>query len=441
MTLVGFVLAMATALGQNNDNSPYSRIGIGEMADFNLNHTRQMGGMSAAYLDGHHLNPVNPASYSFLNATAFDIGFFGKRTWLSDEKNKNAFWSGNLEYIALAFPLRNPINEAYEEKKKDWKLGMAFALMNHSNVNYNIRISDSLPNIGKFDDNYLGGGGSYKVLWGNSARYKNFSAGINLGYIFGKVKYEHNLIYDPAEFAYNSFLNNTYNLRGFTWNGGLLYTKVLNQKEIDKDKKVNAKRVSLGLTFKSSDRINTSSNFVQSLVQNLPGQVLNIDTVRFSADTAGRALLPSELGFGAMFYSGEKHAIGFNVNTAAWSNYFNEATSEVAGTMKNSSKISIGGYYRPNYKSFTRFFDRVYYRYGMYYENDPRVIKDEQIKTYGVTLGMGMPVIFQRKISHLNLGANFGIKGEGTPVSERFIKLSLGMTFNDDEWFLKRKYD
>ena len=66
-----FCLAIAsTMLGQQNDNSPYSRFGIGEISDNNFNHSRQMAGLGASYLDGYHINIVNPASYSFLNSNS-----------------------------------------------------------------------------------------------------------------------------------------------------------------------------------------------------------------------------------------------------------------------------------------------------------------------------------------------------------------------------------
>ena len=178
-----------TLLSQANDNSPYSRFGIGEITDNNFNHSRQMGGLGASYIDGYHINIVNPASYSFLNATAFDFGVFAKRTWLTENNTTNKIWSGNLDYLSLAFPLRNPINEVYDGVKKDYKLGMSFTLMPHSFVNYNIVSVDSLAETGPFTRNYVGSGGSYKFMWGNALKYKNVSAGVNLGYLFGKLQY------------------------------------------------------------------------------------------------------------------------------------------------------------------------------------------------------------------------------------------------------------
>lgn len=425
---------------QQTDNSPYSRYGFGEPADNNFNHLRQMGGLGASFIDGYHINIVNPASYSFLNATAFDFGIFAKRTWLDDKVNTSKIWSGNLDYLSLAFPLRNPINDLYDGVKKDYKLAMAITLMPNSNVNYNIVALDSLQSKA-FTRNYIGSGGSYKLLWGNSIKYKNLSFGINIGYLFGKVRYENRVLFENTEFAYSDFYTNEYNVRGFLWNAGLMYTSIINKSQIEKNRTAPIKRISFGLHGNSATGFNTTYNVNHQLVQQLPGSIFNVDTVQLVNDIKGSGKLPAEFGLGATYYAGEKFALGINYSGSLWSSYTNDATGEKSGSLKNTSKISLGGYIRPDYKSFDNFFERIYYRYGFYYNTDPRVINEKQINSYGVTFGLGMPFVFQRKVSHVNLGLNAGIRGQGTPVSERFVKISLGVTFNDDEWFLKRKYN
>jgi hypothetical protein len=341
----------------------------------------------------------------------------------------------------LAFPLRNPINDLYDGVTKKYKLGMAITLMPHSNVSYNILAQDSLSGIGSFKRNYVGTGGTYKLLWGNSIKVKDFSFGVNLGYLFGQIKYERNITFQDIDYPYNNLLANDYNVSGFLWNAGMIYTKVLNNEALKVNKIAPVKRISIGFHANSSNKFNTSSNINERLVQTITGGFVNIDTVRIVNELSGKGKLPAELGFGMTYYSGEKNAIGFNYSTTFWSSYFNEATSDVEGSLKNSSKISIGGFYRPNYKSFDNMLERFYYRYGIYYQTDPRVIGNEQVTGYGVSLGLGMPYSFQRKISHLNLGLTAGLRGQNTPISERFVKISLGVTFNDDEWFLKRKYN
>jgi len=54
---------------------------------------------------------------------------------------------------------------------------------------------------------------------------------------------------------------------------------------------------------------------------------------------------------------------------------------------------------------------------------------------------MGLPFIFQRKVSHANLGIDIGRSGMNTSIQENYIRFTLGFTFNDDEWFVKRKYN
>jgi|JI8StandDraft_2_1071088.scaffolds.fasta_scaffold34657_2 hypothetical protein len=426
---------------QQNDNNPYSRFGIGDLTDNNFNHLRQMGGLGASFIDAYHINIVNPASLAYLNATAFDVGVFAKRSILDDGKNIGKVWSGNLDYLSLAFPLRNPINEIYDGVKKDYKLGMALTLMPHSTVDYNIAYQDSVAVGQPFTRNYTGGGGSYKVMWGNAIKYKKVSIGVNLGYLFGSLRYENKLIFDDSEFAYSDFYANDYNVRGFLWNTGFMYSDVLNKKQILANKTTPSKRISIGAHFNSGTSFSTSSNINHLLIQQITSNLINFDTVNIASEVAGKGKLPAELGVGATYYYGEKFAIGLNYTAANWSEYFNDAARESKGTLSNTSKWSLGGFLRPDYKSFDNFFKRVYYRYGAYYNTDPRVIDGKSIDTYGLTFGLGMPFVFQRKISHVNLGVNAGIRGQNSPISEKFVKFTLGVTFNDDEWFLKRKYN
>jgi hypothetical protein len=441
-----FLLATLTCLtvvtsGQQSDNSPYSRYGIGIVSDKSFNHLRQMSGLGASFIDGNHLNIVNPASYGFLNSTAFDIGFFGKYTTLKDSRNQNSFWTGNLEYVSIGFPLKNPINEVYDGKTLKHKFGMNISLVSNSTVDYNIQVADSLDFIGKFNRNYIGNGGTYKFQWGNAYRHKDISFGLNLGYIFGKINKETAVVYEPERFAYNSFNKATYNIRGFTWDAGVMYVKRLNEKEVEKNKSLPLRRVSVGAHFKINDRFTTNGSYIENLVQNLPSGVLNIDTTTYISNQNGKGKLPAEFGTGVTYYVGEKSAIGVNFSSSLWSNYYNQAASEVAGTLKNSTKVSIGGFYRPNYKSIDNMLKRMFYRYGVFYGNDALSVNDKQIKSYGVSAGIGIPVVYQRKISNVNLGATYGRRGTGTAVEEEYIKISLGVTFNDDEWFLKRKYN
>lgn len=443
--LIVFLLSITLCsqlTAQTNGNSPYSRYGIGDLVDDNFMHTRMMGSIGSSYIDGYHINIVNPASYASLRATAFDIGMDAKRSTLTSGDNSNTTWSGNLQYISLAFPLGNPLNEILDQKERKFDLGMSFTLMPNSTVGYNVTSQDSVAGLGNFERLYGGEGGSYKFLWGNAIKYKDFSFGMNLGYLFGKIRYEQNVTFFDQPFPYQNLFSTEYSLDGFLWGAGALYTKVLNKKQLEAKTVKTSDLLSLGLRIKTASSFNTNLTSTQLGVQNpAPGEQF-VDTAFIARDIKGSGKLPMEIGFGASYYKGEKFMIGVDFSTTNWSSYNNDADQTIEeNPLNNTFNVSFGGFYRPDYKSYNRYFKRVYYRYGAFYKTDPRSIEGEQLKSYGVSLGMGMPFIYQRKISHANIGLELGKRGPGSPIAESYLKISLGFTFNDDEWFIKKKYN
>ena len=229
---------------------------------------------------------------------------------------------------------------------------------------------------------------------------------------------------------------------GFLFGAGAIYSKILNKKQLENKTERVPTLVSLGVRLKSATGFNTNLTTSQFGVQTPTSNTQFIDTAFIAQDVKGTGKLPLELGFGASYYDGEKFMIGADFSTTNWSSYRNDAdpTAE-ENPLSNTFNVSFGGYYRPDYKSYNRYFKRVYYRYGLYYNTDPRSVEGDQLKSYGLTLGMGMPFIYQRKISHANIGFEYGKRGAGSLISESFFKISLGFTFNDDEWFIKKKYN
>ena len=443
--LIAFLLTFLAAvpmMAQTNGNSPYSRFGIGDPTDENFMHTRMMGSIGSSYIDGYHINIVNPASYASLLATSFDIGLNAKRSTFTSGENSSTSWSGNLQYISLAFPLGNKLNQLLDQEEREFDLGMSFTLMPNSTVGYNIAQQDSLGGIGNFQRLYGGEGGSYKFLWGNAVKYKDFSFGLNLGYLFGNISYEQDITFFDLPFPYQDLFSTKYNLNGFLWGVGAIYSKVLNQKALEDKTQREPAFISLGARLKAASSFNTNLTSTQFGVQTIGGTNQFIDTAFIARDVKGNGKLPMELGFGASYYNREKFMIGVDFSMTNWSTYSNDADRNTEeNPLSDTYSVSFGGYFRPDYKSYNRYFKRVYYRYGAYYRTDPRTIDGTQLDAYGLTIGMGMPFIYQRKVSHANLGLELGRRGSGSLIAESFFRISLGFTFNDDEWFIKRKYN
>jgi len=260
---------------QISSSSPYSIFGLGEPVRMNLNHLSHMGNLSASYADPYHINLANPASMASLKATAFDLSVFTEYSNLSDGNESNTSFGGNLEYISLAFPTRNPYTDVFERKDNDFSHALGFSLIPHSIVGYNISTSEDLEDIGTINTSYVGSGGTYKFIVSNGAKYKNFSAGLNLGYLFGKIRYSRDIEFDILN-AYNLDYENNYSVSGFVWNTGFLYSHYLNEKAVKEKTGEVPKFLNLGLTFGSNTSFNTTSNVINLNTQILSSTIATI---------------------------------------------------------------------------------------------------------------------------------------------------------------------
>ena len=110
---------------QAQQNSPFSRYGLGEWYSSQHTISRSMGGLSAAYADGFNnnvgqsVNFNNPATYGSLYMTTLDLGLTIDSRTLNSSNPVGKFTSNNFipSYLALGVPLK---------KTKGW--GFAFGL-------------------------------------------------------------------------------------------------------------------------------------------------------------------------------------------------------------------------------------------------------------------------------------------------------------------------
>lgn len=425
---------------QPKDNSPYSRFGIGDIYDDNFIGSQHMGGLGASFIDPYNINIVNPASLSYLATASFDIGLHAEYSTLKDIENQRiGRWNGNLNYMSLSFPLQNALNDILDRKERDINLGMGFTLMPYSTVGYDISTFFFDENFGTYEVNYQGSGGSYQFLWSNGVRYKNWAFGINTGYLFGKISNLTRINFPDTEAAFGSNLDNSTNISGFVWRMGLMYTHFLNKSKNENDQDTDYKKLVFGIYGNSKSGLNYNSNTFETSILGLPDGSQVIDTFMDIRGDKSEGKLPSEFGAGISYVDGSKLMLGVNYETTAWSQF---EGNFVNNNLKDTYKLSFGGYYRPNYKSITSYLSRVYYRFGGFYQKVPvEIAQGEDISDYGISFGLGMPFFYQRKISHANLGVTLGWRGLNTSIEERYLRFTFSFTFNDDEWFIKRKYN
>ena len=440
LIFISIVALPVLTIAQRTDNSPYSRYGLGDWKDQNFVSSRLMGGLGSSFIDSYHANFVNPASLAFLNATSYEVGLGLKRSTITDGNQSSAQWGGNLDYLSLAFPTRNPINEAFEGTKP-YKLAGGFNLYRYSTVGYNISSKEFLDDFGVIERNYRGVGGTYRFQLAVAARYKDFSIGVNAGYHFGNIRFDRNIFFQDLQLPFNNNFSDEVSVSSLFMNTGIIYSTIVNRSKITQDNKTTPHRLTIGARIAPQYSLGTLANQSGLAVQSITQNRINVDTLYNRRDLEGTAIIPFEIGFGANYAIGEKWLLGFDWSSSQWSRYKNDATGELENTFSNSSNMSFGGYYRPNFRSLDNYWQRIYYRYGVYYQKDPRVVFGNQIEEIGFTLGLGMPFVVQRKISHANIGVNLGLKGRNTIIEERYVKINFAFTFNDEEWFIKRKYN
>lgn len=434
--LILFLLALSSvALAQPKFNSPFSRFGLGDIPNSSFPALQGMGSISASFIDDHHLNFDNPASYAFLTETSFELGFDAKRSNWMENGNSDLIWSGNLTHLALGFQLSNKINETLDGREKPVKFGMAVGLTPRTLVGYNIQVVDDVTDELQVVSDYTGEGGVYNLTWGNSVRYKNFGFGVNMNYLFGNIETTANGT-PSTNNSYRYNTSNDYSIRGFLWDIGGIYKLKLKDPLKEKDELPSRKSLVFGLHLGTGSTFNTNQD---QLVTRL-SQTGDLDTFSVLNQIDGNGKLPAELGFGVTYMIKDKLRVGVNYKTSDWSSYYNDAAP--GDVLAGSSTISIGGEYIPDNTSITNYGKRMRFRAGFLYNKDPRTILNTSLTKTAVTLGLGIPVLLARQqASYVNFSLELGKFGSSESLTENYIKLGLGFTLNDNLWFFKRKFN
>lgn len=408
------------SFAQEGTSSPYSFYGIGDVRFKGTIENRSMGGMSVLQ-DSIHLNILNPAMYSSLKLTSFAVGGTFSANKLMTNSQKETAQRTTLDYLAVGLPLK--------------KLGIGFGLLPYSSVGYNIRNNVAASNI-RTETYYTGYGGINKVFLGFGYQLtKNLSVGADAQYNFGKIdtksiatRYD-NVTGDQIQYSTREV--NSSNASGINFNAGASYRKKI-VKEIS---------IFSSATYSPQSTLTLSNTRTLALVQAVNGTneaVLGNET---EVPVANAHLkLPSKFTFGVGVGDSKKWIIGSEVTFQSSSNFGNRFNDINNVTYENATKFSLGGYYIPNYKSFSKYFERVVYRGGFRFENTGLVINSQPIEDVAVTFGLGMPL--RGAFSNVNLGVEVGNKGTKNAglVREHYMNFSIGLSLND-KWFQKSKYN
>ncbi len=438
---VALLLLSATfAFAQPKDNSPYSRIGLGDLVQQQFAASRGFGGLSAAYQHSYHINIENPASLAFLNATAFEVGLYAKRAELQDEERpdeEEIVYSGNLRYMSLAFPLQNPINRELERDKSPFRWGMHLSLVPYTQVGYDLEIKAAISEVDTTISNFIGTGGTYRFIWGNGVRYKNFAFGINTGFLFGNISQFSQTTLSEVDNSYDLLLDDDYSISGIHLDLGAQYRHDFESPNNKGEIVPNGKSIVIGAFGNLKRSYNTRAEQYYRAQLFVEGATIDTDTILFAQDQVGEGRLPAEFTIGIMYQNANKLRVGAEFSSEKWSQFSNPIEET---RMEDVYSIALGGEWIPDATSYNSYVKRMQYRAGFRYGLDPRGV-DGDLTYRAITIGFGMPIISKGVQSYLDWGIEFGSFGKDNGLNEDFIRLTAGFTLNDRSWFFKRRYN
>lgn len=445
----------SAAFGQ--DNSPYSRYGMGDLVPSTHINTRAMGGISAGYSDYMSINFNNPATYSNFEGNPelrskklssgraiLDIGTNLESRTLRENNPPKKFTANNLlfSYVQVGVPL-----------KKNW--GLSFGIRPISRVSYKIfkaeRLKDPITGqpIDSVTTRFDGDGGSYLASMGTGFKIfkkeshhkleQSLSVGINAGYMFGKrySSSRREFRNDSVQYFSGNFETRT-NFGNIHFNTGLQYIAPLKKEGMmliagiygSWGQKLNA----------TQDRIRETSVFDANLGD------LRLDSVEEVKNVKGKIVLPSSItaGFTLQRFPDYKKKSGWLVGLdVAYQNWETYRVYGQADSVRNKWEIRLGGHIIP--VPGENYFSNVTYRWGLFTGPD-YINVQSKLPTYGITMGFGLPVrnynrLSPNQSSAINLSFEYIKRGNNDNVlRENMFRVSAGFSLSDI-WFIKRKYD
>lgn len=437
LVLVFIALYAIQSYAQEGTASPYSFYGMGSLKFKGTVENRSMGGLSV-YSDSIHLNLNNPASYASKNLAIyknesrpikFAIGGGHTNSKLISDSSTDKVNSTTLDYLAMSFPIG--------------KFGVGLGLIPYTSVGYKL---ETLNDNNEISSKFRGEGGVNKAY--ASVGYlimDGLSVGVDLGYNFGNIKnntIEYVYTNEGALAQYQTREDNRSDIGGLTMNLGLIYTKMIKDEF----------ELTTSLTYRPQTNLTShnSRTFHTITINGFNGDENVVNSIEADLESQGLKetdlALPNKLSIGAgigqprIWFVGAEYSY---LNTKKFQNDL-YSSSDSAGnvTYTNASTVSVGGFFIPDYNSFSSYFERVVYRAGVRFEGTGLNINDQAINEFGISFGVGLPMGSTNTFSNANFGMEFGKRGTTSQnlIQENFINFQLSLSLND-RWFERRRFN
>lgn len=430
--LLSFAATAALAQNTATTSSPYSKYGLGLPSESLLPQTRAMGGIAAGIntINGYNnINMLNPASYSSMKLTVIDVGLYANfvsfsKTGVPDQTSSNF----RLSHVAFGIPVTK-------------KSALSFGLMPYTELGYKYTqtLSRGFGTGSPADTNqvnytYSGDGGLSKGYIGYGiALNKHLSIGANVSYIFGNIKQYSSTEIPNLIGNFNSRQESSSSIGGVNYDYGAQYVIPFSDE----------RRLTIGYAGSANSKINSQSSFIVS--QYITDYSTNsensaTDTVVNKQNPKSKIQLPLMNRIGFTYQADRKFLFGADYSMRNWSSLNIDGVNQ---GLQNSSSLAIGGQITPNANSLHSYLAVVDYRLGAHFDKTYITLNNQNIKQYGVTFGVGLPLVPNGSSFYkVNFSGEIGQRGTvaNALVKETYFNLHIGFTLND-KWFAKYKFD
>ena len=408
--------SLIEAKAQNN-TSPYSLIGIGDIEKSSFDRTSGMGHAGVALSSNRYIYQVNPASYAALDQHFFHFEAAARFKYVSYTGSPVSDFSNNkssdLQFKKVT--LGTKITPR-------WAIGLG--LTPYSTVNYSFAGEKPIQGSNLFANAFYSGTGSTNqaFITNSFVVNKNLNIGLQTSYLFGQIEEREVL------------------------SGQLTDSGVITSRNVS----VGQARFKLGAQYQA--KLNRLWNIAAGgTISNKTDLRANYSLRAVSGNTVlledeyyktSYFTLPLSYQVGAAATFRNMFTLAFDYQYDGWrqTNY-----SGVSYMLDNSQRFSGGFEYSKKGSYMNQSYEKFFLQTGLFYSDSYLRINGIQLKDYGLTFGAGAELSRTQLSSLAIQGAiELGVRGttEKGLIRERYSQFTLTLCYRDF-WFSRKlkRYD
>ncbi len=359
---------------------PYSTAGMGRSFE-------------VASTDSFHINTRNFSMWTNILNSTFSIGLDYHLTTSYNGKTDDILDDWYIQNILMAAPII--------------KNKLAFGLGIQPTSQINQHVINSITVDGQQIDEYLyihGGLGraflniAYQII-------PQFGIGLAYEYNFGNMKKDYRLEFiEPIQTSLLIDMN--------SYTSGQSFSISANATPI--------KDVTLGFGWRPKIDLTINRNAISN-------------SEEINQESTISITIPTEYNFGMQYFLNERWIIGGDLIYQEWEKEF-----LVDGSSDNNKKpyykIGLGFERKNSGKRFDKYYRKIVYRGGLFYDQKMHKSNNARIEEYGLSFGLSFPLIWER--SKLEFATVIGRRGDISvnKYEETFLKLSFSITVGEI-WF------